>query len=316
MSNAVVSADLLRLLRDPAATPRPSPRDHAFALLRAHVLVRIARTLAGEGLDALLVKGAALALSVYPDPAARPMSDIDLLVRRADRERIVAALCRAGGSVHLPPGRPWSAAFFGETVLTIDAGAMSLLVEVHVSLDKLVSRPIDERDLFARATDAPGLPYLRIPAPEDHALLVALHASCHDFRHPIALLDLELLLRHGLDLDALASRGETWRLKTVMFIVMTTLRELGAASVTAAHVAAFDPGPLRRALIQRRTERDSAALGPDLGLPWVYRQAMLRDDLGVFALGVLRYAAVRGVERLLLQGAAPPSPRKEPGRPM
>src|SRR4051812_7819301 len=94
MITASLSADVLRLLRDPAAAPRPSPREHAAALLRAHVLATVSRALTAEGLDALLVKGAALALTVYPDAAARPMGDVDLLVRRADHDRIVAVLER------------------------------------------------------------------------------------------------------------------------------------------------------------------------------------------------------------------------------
>lgn len=297
-----LSPALLRLIRDPAAAPRPTPADHAAALLRAHLLPRIARALAAEGQRALLVKGAALALTVYPDAAARSMSDIDLLVRREDSDRIVAALVGAGGAAHPPQGRPWSAALLGELGITLPAGAMSLLVEVHTSLDKIAARPIDTGALFARATEAPGLPGLSVPAPADHALLIALHAAGHDFHHPIALLDLELLFRRGLDFGALTARARAWRLGTVMFLLLRSLRELGAASITSAHVAAFEPSLARRALLQRR----EGAAAPELGLPWILGQAPLRDDLGVFALGVLRYAAVRAAERLLFTQQARP----------
>jgi len=164
-----------------------------------------------------------------------------------------------------------------------------------------VPRPVDERALLDRATPAPGLPGLLIPSPEDHAILIAIHAATHDFEHPAALLDVELLLRRGLDVAALAARARSCRAGTVMFILMRALRELGAASVTDAHVAAFDPGPLRRALL----DRGRALSGADqaLGLAWIVRQTPLRDDLGGWALGVLRYAALRGVERLLFAKA-------------
>jgi hypothetical protein len=314
MPRASLPPSLLRLLRDAAAAPRPTPGEHAAALLRAHLLPRIARALAAEGQRALLVKGAALALTVYPDVAARPMSDIDLLVQRDRSAAIVAALVRAGGVEHPPAGRPWSAALLGETGISMRAGAMSLLVEVHTTLDKIVPRPIDERALFERATPAPLLPGLSIPAPEDHALLIALHAAGHDFHHPIALLDLELLFRRGLDFSALTARARAFRLGTVMFIALRALRELGAASITDAHVAAFDPGPARRALLERRLRADLETAAPALGLAWIVSQTSLRDDLGAWALGVLRYAAVRGVERLLFrQDNAPP--RKAPRPP-
>jgi len=292
---------LLRALRDPSG-PRKAqnPSAHAEALLRAHVLAQVAAALQAAALSALLVKGAALAITVYPSPASRPMQDIDLLVRRADRDRVLAALAAAGGVVHASPDRPLTRDFLGETAVMMRAGATPFLVEVHTSLDNVVPRPIDEAGLFARAQPAPGLPGLLVPSAEDHALLIALHAAGHELRHCIALLDLELLLRRGLDLDTLVRRAEEWRLTTVMYAVMSSLHALDAASVTAAHVAAFDPGPIRRALIER-VHRPAAALDPPrpggLGFPWILRQIPLRDDLAAYGLGVARYAAARAAER-------------------
>jgi len=289
------------LPRAPTAAPQArDPAAHAAAMLRAHVLGRLSTILREAGLNALLVKGAALALTVYPSPAARPMSDIDLLVRRDLEERVLGALTRAGCAAHPPPRRPLTRHLLGETPLTMTSGATTSTIEVHTSLDKIVTRPIDQRALFARALPAPGLAALCVPAPEDHALLIALHAASHAFAHPIALLDLELLLRGGLDLAALAQRARAWRLETVMFIAMSALRELGAASVRDAHVAAFDPGPLRRATVRRfRARAAQLAEAPPLGLPWLIGQTLLRDDLGAWALGLTRFAALRGVERFL-----------------
>lgn len=299
----MISPELRRLIQDPRASPRPSPEDHARAMLRAHVLARVGRALAEDSASGLLVKGAALALTVYADPAERPMGDIDVLARRQDHPRILAVLKRAGGVALAAPGRPWTAPYFGETAIVMPAGAAEVFLELHTSLDKLVPRPIDERALFARSLEAPGLPGFRVPAPEDHALLIALHAAGHDFAHPPALLDLELLFRRGLRFDELASRAAAFRLDTVMFIMLGLLRELGAASINDAHVEAFRPGRLRRAILAQRTSArhlaQHEAVGGALGLPWIMRQALLRDDLGAYGLGVLRYAAVRAAERLL-----------------
>jgi hypothetical protein len=298
MADLALSPALRRLLGDrSAALPAPGPEARADALLRAHVLDRISRVLAAEGLDALLVKGAALALTVYPDAAVRPMSDLDLLVRGADRDRVVVALVRAGFVDRSPADRPHSGALLGETLLVARSGAMETLVEVHTTLDKLVARPIDEPDLFARARPAPGLPHLLVPAPEDHALLVALHAAGHDFHHPLAFLDLELLLRAGLDTGALVARARAWRLETVMWIILSLLREQGGASVPDTLLATFEPGPLRRALLRR-----AGAAGTELGVDWILRQTPLRDDLAAWALGVARYAAARARDRLARPG--------------
>ncbi len=292
---------LLRALRDPSVSLKTqSPSAHAEALLRAHVLAQIARALQAIATPALLVKGAALALTVYPQPASRPMQDIDLLVRRADRDRVLAALTAAGGVVHADPDRPLTSDFLGETAVMIHAGSTPFLVEIHTSLDNLVPRPIDEAGLFARAVPAPGLPALLVPSVVDHALLIALHAAGHELRHCIAMLDLELIFRAGVDLDVLVRRAEQWRLTTVMYAVLSALLALGAASITPAHVAAFDPGPIRRLLVER-VHHPAAALDPPrlggLGIPWILRQIPLRDDLAAYGLGLGKYAAARARER-------------------
>lgn len=297
----ITSSPLLRALRDPSAPLKAqNPSAHAEALLRAHVLAQVAAALHAASLAALLVKGAALAITVYPSPASRPMQDLDLLVRRADRDRVLAVLAAAGGVVHIDPDRPLSRDFLGETAVIMHAGATPFLVEIHTSLDKVVPRLIDDAGLFARAQPAPGLPGLLVPDAEDHALLIALHAAGHELHHPIGLLDLELLLRRGIDLDVLVQRAAAWRLTTVMYAVMAALHALGAASVTPAHVAAFDPGPLRRFVVER-VHHPAAALDPPrregLGLPWILRQIPLRDDLAAYGVGLARYATARASER-------------------
>jgi hypothetical protein len=299
---AAFPQDLLRAIRDPSAIlPPPDAGAHADALLRARVLERLSQAFTAARLQALLVKGAALALTVYPSPAHRPMSDIDLLVAPAAERPVLAALERVGGEIRRPPDRPLSAPFFAETAVILRCGAMPFLVEVHTSLDKIVARPIDTLDLLDRAAEAPNLPGLFLPSIEDHALLVALHAAGSELRLPTGLLDLELLLRAGARLPVLVDRASKQKLTTVMFIAMATLRTLGAASVTAAHVDAFDPGPIRRAVLARFYNLGSFPIASapfSLGLPWILRQTPLRDDLLPWARGLARYAAVRAAERL------------------
>lgn len=293
---------LLALLRDPRAQiPAPTPQAHAEAMLRAHVLGQISRALVARGERVMLVKGAALALTVYPSPAARPMCDVDLLVPPQRERAVIEALAHAGLDLHENPWRPKSRAMLGETQLVARAGEMRLLVEVHGTLDKIVPRPIDVAEIEARAERAPGLPGLLLPSAEDHALLVALHAAGHEFRHEMAWLDLELLLRAGLDERLLVERAREFRLGTVMFVVLSTLRALGAASVAAALVEAFDPGVFRRAALVPFYDvggfpvpRTEAALG----VRWVVGQTPLRDDLGAWLRGLARYAVARVEDRI------------------
>jgi hypothetical protein len=298
---AAFPPELLGALRG-APLPPPDAGAHAEAMLRARVLEQLSRALAADHQRALLVKGAALALTVYPTPAHRSMSDIDLLVDPRAEARVLASLELAGGEIRRPPERPLSNKFFNEVAVILRCGKIPFLVEVHTSLDKIVARPIDVPSLLDRASAAPALPGLFLPSLEDHALLVALHAAGSELRIPTGLLDLELLLRAGARLPVLAQRASEQRLTTVLFVAMATLRSLGAASVTAAHVDAFDPGPLRRAALARFFDLGSFPIAPGpfaLGLPWILRQTPLRDDLLPWARGLARYASVRAAERLL-----------------
>ena len=65
---------------------------------------RILRELHRDGIEVILLKGAALAETVYGDIALRPMSDLDLLVRPGDVSAIMRQLARAG--YHAPIDLP------------------------------------------------------------------------------------------------------------------------------------------------------------------------------------------------------------------
>jgi hypothetical protein len=59
----------------------------AYNALLFEELEKILGALEEAGIPVVLLKGAALAQTVYPDPALRPMSDLDLLVHEGDLDR-------------------------------------------------------------------------------------------------------------------------------------------------------------------------------------------------------------------------------------
>jgi hypothetical protein len=70
---------------------------HAHATrVRAQVLTGILELFKAAEIDVLVLKGAAIAYLVYPQPALRPMRDIDILVRAADVYRAYALLPEIG----------------------------------------------------------------------------------------------------------------------------------------------------------------------------------------------------------------------------
>lgn len=67
----------------------------ALVRLLVDAVSAVVADLIAEGIDVMVLKGAALA-DVYPAPAQRPMVDIDLLIRPADLPRAVEVLARHG----------------------------------------------------------------------------------------------------------------------------------------------------------------------------------------------------------------------------
>ena len=59
-------------------------------------LQRLVAEIQTSGVDMLLMKGASLAYDVYPDPAWRVRSDVDMLIRACDRPRVRACLAELG----------------------------------------------------------------------------------------------------------------------------------------------------------------------------------------------------------------------------
>ena len=71
---------------------------------RMQALDQILATFEAAGIQALVLKGAALCHLVYPDPGLRPMSDLDLLVPASDLRRAQRLLAGLGFDAPLPPG--------------------------------------------------------------------------------------------------------------------------------------------------------------------------------------------------------------------
>ncbi|HEY7240536.1 MAG TPA: nucleotidyltransferase family protein [Burkholderiales bacterium] len=99
---------------------RVASRDRTFAIAtgiyrqawyRNQLLFRavsgVLDAFADAHIDAMLLKGMALARRYYPSPATRPMVDIDLLVPRGEAERAIALLERKGWQPvkRTPPSR-------------------------------------------------------------------------------------------------------------------------------------------------------------------------------------------------------------------
>ena len=182
------------------------------------------RALQGHGIDTLLLKGAALGHTVYPEPTARGMHDLDFLV----------PIANAGAAIRLLEERGWVAQHF-DAVRTIDFfhGCSFLhpdYGEVDLHWHVMRSHCRTERDVelwaAARAFAHEGLA-TKILCPADQLL----HACEHGLHHsPVSalqwLVDATFIIRHSpapFDWARLVDQARKFQLT---LIVRGTLRYL------------------------------------------------------------------------------------------
>jgi hypothetical protein len=67
-----------------------------YSILECCELEVVLAALTEAGLLTILLKGAALAYTLYPDPALRPMSDLDLLIHPQDLKQAVQVIQSMG----------------------------------------------------------------------------------------------------------------------------------------------------------------------------------------------------------------------------
>lgn len=164
----------------------------AYEPLRASDLAEVLDALAARGVEALIMKGTALAYDVYPAPELRPRSDTDLLIARDDLAALRAAMLALGFEEHLSSGDEHG---LRQTVFTRAPG---MVYDVHWSATNV---PVFDAvlrfdDLRTRALALPRLgPHACALSHVDALLLACIHrvAHHHDSDRLIWLVDIDLL---------------------------------------------------------------------------------------------------------------------------
>jgi hypothetical protein len=153
-----------------------------------------ARNLAAEAIAARYVdatravylKGAALIRSVYKDPGARAMSDVDVLVR--DLDRAVEIGEKLGGEISWPSARPILRRFIHEVDVVFER---RVSVDVHGGI---AAWPLfgDARGIFRRAIG-------NVPAPADLFVTLAINAAQDGYVIPARAIVDGILLGRSVD---------------------------------------------------------------------------------------------------------------------
>jgi hypothetical protein len=230
-----------------------------------------------QGVDAVALKGAALADAVYENRALRPMSDIDLLIRKSDVPAVEELLKARGYALHgREPGmRSWYlASHYHLPFIRQLNPLLKVCVEIHWHLEPPGPRTaIDIDGVWRRAAAAEiaGAPALAMP-PEDLLLYLCLHTCKHKLTGGFrAFCDIAEVIRrygHAMDWKQLTVRAGEWRIQQFVYAALHVTRELLSAAppeevfsgLVPDHI---DPGLLEAAMASVLEDRVRSALFPD-----------------------------------------------------
>jgi hypothetical protein len=180
----------------PSDVPRSAV---ARELVRAHEIAQILDALAECQVFPILLKGAALAYTVYPSPPMRPRVDTDLLIPRDHLAIVRDVLSRRG---YVEPAMSDGELLFGQLpMVRIDAFDVEHVFDIHwkISSQTLFANVLTYDELRADAIPVPALGAHARTASRSHALLLAcIHPVMHhrNTDRPIWLYDIDLLVRH------------------------------------------------------------------------------------------------------------------------
>ncbi len=192
-----------------------------WSLRSSHWLRQALDRLTALAIPVALLKGAALAETVYPEPVVRPMDDVDLLVRRSDVQQARSALLELGYRDREPELRPGYLLEFRTEETLLIPGEDASLLELHWNVfGPLYYRRVVDTEWFwetSLAVRVQGVP-TRMLGPEAQLLHL-----CGHILHHSGLIDVRLLRlfdvcaviaanRDRMDWDVLLERAQRYHL--------------------------------------------------------------------------------------------------------
>ena len=209
-------------------------------LQRQALLRRLSQALDRDAVPFAVLKGMVLAHLAYPDPALRPMGDIDLWTRPEHLDAAARALEGAGlrYPVRLAARKP--AADRPEVASTriFELPGSGLIVELHGTLRSMAAvSPGWEEDAWSRCARADlGGVDVKVPDEGDMLAHLAIHCSAHHrFEFGLSgLLDIALWLEFAADRLSWPTMRERWirdGCDTWIYLTLTLARELLDARV-------------------------------------------------------------------------------------
>ena len=210
--------------------------------------------LRGSGIRVIVLKGAYLAEAVYRDAALRPMTDVDLMVPRADAPAARAILREMGGHHQQPDDVEWC--WRTESALP-SVACLGLLIELHWTIAVPASPfTIDIPGFWSRARPATiaGVEVLA-PSPEDLLLHLCTHASSkhclQDGLRPLCDVSETIQRFRGeTNWAEVAERAREWGASRYVGLTLHLARSMLGAGVPETVLEQLVPGGLDQRMLE------------------------------------------------------------------
>lgn len=269
-------------------------------------LDRVAAIFRKEGISLVALKNAGIARGIFPHHGAVPMGDIDVLVESVHFRRAHQVLLAEGYHFEFRSALEDLALDSAESNggaeywLTLPDGQnMWLELQWRPVAGRWI-RPDQEplaEELMARSIPIPGT-HVRLLAPEDNLLQVALHTAKHSYVRAPGFrlhLDVERIVRHypDLDWDLFVRRVEALQVRTAVYFSLLIPRDLFGTPIPDKMLARLRPRPWKERLLTR----------------WINRAGLFNPNekkfnrLGYILFNALLYDDVRGLWRGIFPAA-------------
>jgi hypothetical protein len=201
----------------------------ATELVRQRELESVLDSLASCGVAPILLKGAAVAHTIYPEPSLRPRADTDLLIPRDQVER--ARACLAGLGYRASLGCEGERLFCQFELARTDGYGVVHALDVHwkISTQALFADVLGYDELAACAVPVPALGrHARAPGVAHALLLACIHPAMHhrNVERLVWLYDVHLLCGRltAHDVDAFLALALERQVALVCADVLATCR--------------------------------------------------------------------------------------------
>ena len=212
-----------------------------------------------EAIEVIVLKGAALAEAVYPNRTLRPMTDVDLLVRKEQLAKVETKLVDMGYSLE-EGAKPKD--FYREHHYHL---VFSKLPATKIEIHWHITRPnspfrIDIDGLWERAQPIVlgGVEALAL-SPEDLLLHICQHMHKHKLFGGIRpLCDIAHVVeyyKNAIDWTEFRDRSYRWGISPYVYLVLSLAKELLDAHISSSFLKNFEPAGFDRTVIPWAKER-------------------------------------------------------------